>query len=173
MPRPLSVTVTASPDLCSVTVIESACPFRYSSTELSTISQMRWWRPLESVEPMYILGRLRTGSRPSSTWIDDSAVYRFGAVAVDIRLPSLVQIENTPDPSWPHPPAAGRPVDQVGDADDQVAPHRTEVARVGRLVRVVAKDVELIRSEGDLIGGCVLIVPVGPPVPDRSEQFWG
>src|SRR5262245_44997063 len=33
---------------------------------------------------MYMLGRLRTGSRPSSTWIDDSAVYFLGAVAVDI-----------------------------------------------------------------------------------------
>src|SRR5262245_7601894 len=39
----------------------------YSSTELSTISQMRWWSPLPSTPPMYIDGRLRTGSRPSRT----------------------------------------------------------------------------------------------------------
>jgi hypothetical protein len=40
-----------------------------SSTELSTTSQIRWCKPWRPVEPMYIPGRLRTGSRPSSTWI--------------------------------------------------------------------------------------------------------
>src|SRR5580658_10890111 len=38
-----------------------------SSTELSTTSQTRWWRPLGPVEPMYMPGRCRTGSRPSRT----------------------------------------------------------------------------------------------------------
>src|SRR5581483_3209759 len=38
-----------------------------SSTELSTTSQMRWCRPLGPVDPMYMPGRLRTGSRPLRT----------------------------------------------------------------------------------------------------------
>ena len=38
-----------------------------SSTELSTTSVTRWCRPRSPVEPMYIPGRLRTASRPSST----------------------------------------------------------------------------------------------------------
>src|SRR5260370_6276389 len=67
MPRPLSVIVTASPPLCSVSVMASACPLRYSSTALSTISQTRWCSPLLSTPPMYMDGRLRTGSRPSRT----------------------------------------------------------------------------------------------------------
>ena len=32
------------------------------------ISQRQCMRPRESVDPMYIPGRLRTASRPSSTW---------------------------------------------------------------------------------------------------------
>jgi hypothetical protein len=40
-----------------------------SSMLLSTISQTSWCRPRESVEPMYMLGRLRTALRPSSTWM--------------------------------------------------------------------------------------------------------
>src|SRR5699024_8493498 len=39
--------------------------------ELSTISYTRWCRPDSLVEPMYMPGRLRTASRPSSTWISD------------------------------------------------------------------------------------------------------
>ncbi len=46
-----------------------ANPAMASSTALSTTSQMRWWRPARPVEPMYIPGRLRTGSRPSRTWM--------------------------------------------------------------------------------------------------------
>ena len=38
-----------------------------SSTALSTISQMQWWSPAGPVDPMYIPGRLRTGSSPSRT----------------------------------------------------------------------------------------------------------
>ena len=41
-----------------------------SSTELSTTSLTRWCRPRSPVEPMYIPGRLRTASRPSSTVMD-------------------------------------------------------------------------------------------------------
>ena len=39
--------------------------------ELSTISYTRWCRPLSDVEPIYMPGRLRTASRPSSTWISE------------------------------------------------------------------------------------------------------
>ena len=55
------VMVTASPDLCSVTVIASAWPLRYSSTELSTISQTRWCSPFLSSPPMYIARPLADG----------------------------------------------------------------------------------------------------------------
>src|SRR5262245_59922236 len=44
-----------------------------SSTELSTTSQIRWCRPTRPVEPMYMPGRLRTGSRPSRTWMADAS----------------------------------------------------------------------------------------------------
>ena len=44
-----------------------ASPAIASSTELSTTSHTRWWRPLGPVDPMNIPGRLRTGSRPSRT----------------------------------------------------------------------------------------------------------
>src|SRR5262249_7969053 len=81
MPRPLSWTVMASPALWRVTWTLSAWPLRYSSTALSTISQRRWCRPLASTPPMYIDGRLRTGSRPSRA-VRSAAVYLVGAVAV-------------------------------------------------------------------------------------------
>src|SRR4051794_9116244 len=67
MPRPLSETVTLAPSLWRVPSIWSAWPFMASSTELSKISQTRWWSPDEPVPPMYMPGRLRTGSRPSRT----------------------------------------------------------------------------------------------------------
>ena len=57
----------ARPSLCSVTTIATAWPFMASSTELSTISQTRWCRPALPMPPMYMPGRLRTGSRPSRT----------------------------------------------------------------------------------------------------------
>ncbi len=44
-----------------------AVPARASSTALSMISHRQCMRPRESVEPMYIPGRLRTASRPSRT----------------------------------------------------------------------------------------------------------
>ena len=43
------------------------CPASASSTELSMISQRQCMRPRESVDPMYMPGRLRTASRPSRT----------------------------------------------------------------------------------------------------------
>lgn len=68
MPRPLSITRTP-PSARIVTSIVSACPASASSTELSTTSYTRWWRPRSPVEPMYMPGRLRTASRPSRTVI--------------------------------------------------------------------------------------------------------
>src|SRR5262249_52061757 len=44
-----------------------AKPANASSTELSTTSYTRWCRPISPVDPMYIAGRRRTASRPSST----------------------------------------------------------------------------------------------------------
>src|SRR5262245_50020581 len=86
MPRPLSVTVTASPPLCRVTVIVSAWPLRYSSTELSTISQTRWCSPSLPTSPMYIAGRSRTGSRSFRTLISDP-LYQFDLLAVGVMAP--------------------------------------------------------------------------------------
>src|SRR5258706_5763199 len=36
---------------------------------LSISSITKWWRPSAPVLPIYMPGRLRTGSRPSRTWI--------------------------------------------------------------------------------------------------------
>lgn len=46
-----------------------AYPAIASSVPLSTTSLTRWWSPGDPVVPMYIPGRLRTGSSPSSTVI--------------------------------------------------------------------------------------------------------
>src|SRR5436190_19658205 len=51
-----------------------AYPFIASSIELSRISQTRWCRPAAPTPPMYMPGRLRTGSRPSRT-VMSFAVY--------------------------------------------------------------------------------------------------
>src|SRR5689334_12545579 len=45
-----------------------------SSIALSSTSQARWWRPAVPTPPMYMPGRLRTGSRPSRT-VMSLAVY--------------------------------------------------------------------------------------------------
>ena len=68
MPLPLSETRTP-PSASRVTSIRSARPARASSTELSTTSWTRWCSPRSEVDPMYMPGRLRTASRPSSTWM--------------------------------------------------------------------------------------------------------
>src|SRR5438067_10854244 len=68
MPRPLSDTVTELSGWMT-TSAESQWPAIASSTELSTTSYTRWWRPRGPVEPMYMPGRLRTASSPSSTWM--------------------------------------------------------------------------------------------------------
>ena len=66
MPRPLSWTVT-DPSRSSVTSTRVAKPAMASSMELSTISQSMWCSPRAPVEPMYMPGRMRTASSPSST----------------------------------------------------------------------------------------------------------
>ncbi|KAL7548320.1 hypothetical protein ACHAWF_011605 [Thalassiosira exigua] len=77
MPRPSSETVqqfpppppSSEPESCSTTLISAACPASASSTELSSTSWTRWCSPSGPVEPMYIPGRFRTGSRPVRTVI--------------------------------------------------------------------------------------------------------
>src|SRR5699024_12399800 len=59
---------TATTDLYTLS-LHDALPILASSTELSTTSQRRWCRPCLPVEPMYMPGRRRTGSSPSSTSI--------------------------------------------------------------------------------------------------------
>jgi len=66
MPRPLSRT-SADPSGCRTTSIRLQWPASASSTALSKISHRQCMRPRLSVEPMYMPGRLRTASRPSST----------------------------------------------------------------------------------------------------------
>ena len=66
MPRPSSRT-SADPSACSVTSTWVQSPPSASSTALSMISHRQWVSPRPSVEPMYIPGRLRTASSPSST----------------------------------------------------------------------------------------------------------
>src|SRR5690606_40212639 len=53
--------------------------------ELSTTSQMRWWRPRGPVEPMYMPGRSRTASRPSRT------VMSFAAYVSRVAVTTLLQ----------------------------------------------------------------------------------
>src|SRR5438270_6716332 len=52
-----------------VTFTSVQYPASASSTELSTTSYTRWCRPDSIVEPIYIAGRRRTASSPSSTLI--------------------------------------------------------------------------------------------------------
>src|SRR6185295_6029076 len=67
MPRPSSSTEQL-PSGSSVTVICLQWPARCSSTALSTHSQTRWCSAEPScTSPMYMPGRLRTASSPSST----------------------------------------------------------------------------------------------------------
>mmetsp|Transcript_3535 Transcript_3535/g.8517 ORF Transcript_3535/g.8517 Transcript_3535/m.8517 type:complete len:223 (+) Transcript_3535:1809-2477(+) len=68
IPRPSSTTVQ-DPSGLMVVEIKVACPAKASSTELSTTSHTRWCKPSGPVDPMYMPGRFRTGSRPSKTVI--------------------------------------------------------------------------------------------------------
>ena len=64
MPRPSSAT-RQPPSASRVTSIRVQYPAMASSTALSTTSQTRWCSPVGPVDPMYMPGRIRTGSRPS------------------------------------------------------------------------------------------------------------
>ena len=68
IPLPLSFTVT-EPFFSRTTSIWLHRPAIASSTELSTTSQIRWWRPFGPVEPIYIAGLFLTASRPSKTFM--------------------------------------------------------------------------------------------------------
>ena len=68
MPRPSSTT-SILPSAWIVTSIRVAWWAIASSMLLSTTSHTSWCRPRTSVEPMNMPGRLRTGSRPSRTWM--------------------------------------------------------------------------------------------------------
>ena len=65
IPRPSSAT-DQLPSECRVTDMEVHRPSRASSTELSITSDTQWVAPPVEVSPMYIPGRFRTASRPSS-----------------------------------------------------------------------------------------------------------
>src|SRR5690349_22639565 len=90
MPRPSSVTVIDEPSSCSVTLMLEAWPFIASSIALSTISQTRWCRPALPTPPMYMPGRLRTGSSPSRT-VMSLAVYDM--VVLELRARALLDGE--------------------------------------------------------------------------------
>src|SRR5215217_2671651 len=85
MPRPSSATVIDDPSACRVTTMFEAWPFIASSTELSRISQTRWCSPAAPTPPMYIPGRLRTGSSPSRT-VMSFAVYEAIGRQISILL---------------------------------------------------------------------------------------
>ena len=72
MPRPLSEMV-AEPSASSVTRISLHSPARCSSTELSTISYIKWFKPFVETLPIYIPGRFLTASSPSKTVMLDAS----------------------------------------------------------------------------------------------------
>ena len=73
MPRPLSVTEIEL-SVWMVMTMSSQWPASASSIALSTTSKTMWCKPVPSdVSPMYMPGRLRTASRPSSCWMLDSS----------------------------------------------------------------------------------------------------
>ena len=71
MPRPSSLTVSEAVGV-QVDLISLAWPATASSMALSSTSANRWCRARSSVPPMYMPGRLRTGSSPSSTSMDEA-----------------------------------------------------------------------------------------------------
>src|SRR6266540_5418893 len=134
-----------------------ASPAIASSTELSTTSYTRWCRPDGPVDPMYMPGRSRTGSRPFSTvmslavyatrdafrvWVGGTrAVPRRGGwnpVKALVRTPKcLVSVYQTTcaGPFNPHPNFAHDiRADQSGGALDEVG---REIAQLGAARRGV------------------------------------
>src|SRR5213593_2300384 len=89
---------------------------------LSTISQRRWCRPLPSTPPMYIDGRLRTGSSPSRA-VRSAAVY-LDVVRVLIIL--RVSYSNTPGAEAIHASH-----EKIGDGQGEPGNHLQTVQGVG------------------------------------------
>ena len=83
MPRPLSVTVR-KPSASSSTSMKLAWPATASSIELSMTSANRWCSAFSSVPPIYMPGRLRTGSRPFQN-LDVGRAIAFAAVLGRLR----------------------------------------------------------------------------------------
>ena len=81
IPRPLSSTVH-EPFFSRVTLMVSQAPARCSSTELSTISYIRWFSPLVVTLPIYIPGLFLTASSPSKIAILFSSYVCFLAILV-------------------------------------------------------------------------------------------
>src|SRR5664279_5146709 len=138
MPRPLSYTVTP-PSARSVTMMWSAWPAIASSTELSTTSWTRWCNPRSPVEPMYMLGRLRTASRPSNTVMEDAPYSFFFVVTGLLVAPALAHgptLGREPPTRGPHR-AAGRGGIPDGSLHREVptAPDGASASRAGSKLR--------------------------------------
>src|SRR5579884_1452662 len=103
MPRPLSKT-RQPPSASNVTSMRVASPAIASSTALSTTSYTRWCNPDGPVEPMYIPGRSRTGSRPLRT------VMSFAAYATRAHLVGM-ESRAGPEPFGVGVPTGGRQVE--------------------------------------------------------------
>src|SRR3989338_10054705 len=108
IPRPLSATRTRLSGKSAIS-ISFANPPIASSRELSKTSQTRWWSPAELVVPMYMPGRRRTASNPSSTVIELASYeepHDFGVVLLaDLLFFSaifngFIVSENTPVYQW-------------------------------------------------------------------------
>src|SRR5450759_2070459 len=100
MPRPLSTTVTDPSALMAMSIFVQY-PARASSTELSTTSYTRWCRPFGPVDPMYMLGRLRTASSPSSTWMSLAEYELLGTPTPSCsRLGERTSMHGGHDMSW-------------------------------------------------------------------------
>jgi hypothetical protein len=69
--RDTAAVVDPHPTVGEPASVDAVQPAIASSTILSTTLH-RGWRPVMPVDPMYIPGRLRTGSRPSSTWMSSA-----------------------------------------------------------------------------------------------------
>src|SRR6187431_796134 len=82
MPEPLSVIVTDVSGWMVISIV-LARPAMASSTALSITSYASWCSPRGPVEPMYMPGRSRTGSRPSRT------VMSFAVYAVSVMKKAL------------------------------------------------------------------------------------
>src|SRR5204863_6196033 len=93
--EPLSATVTEWSGW-RVTSTRSARSASASSTELSTTSNTRWWSPRGPVEPMYMPGRSRTGSRPSRT-VMSFAVYVVSVMKKALQIPYLRALRILPE----------------------------------------------------------------------------